>query len=227
MDLDGEDYGIIPAYAGSTPAGRRPRQGHPDHPRIRGEHTPEDVNALQLGGSSPHTRGARVKSEGSDMGHRIIPAYAGSTSSYPTCELPRTDHPRIRGEHFRDATPEDVNARIIPAYAGSTGFSPSMSGAAEDHPRIRGEHSEPSRRGGPMSGSSPHTRGAPHSALSPLLDDRIIPAYAGSTSRLRVSPPLIKDHPRIRGEHGDRVLLRRLDEGSSPHTRGALDLKAR
>ena len=166
MDLDGEDYGIIPAYAGSTPAGRRPRQGHPDHPRIR-------------------------------------------------------------GEHFRDATPEDVNARIIPAYAGSTGFSPSMSGAAEDHPRIRGEHSEPSRRGGPMSGSSPHTRGAPHSALSPLLDDRIIPAYAGSTSRLRVSPPLIKDHPRIRGEHGDRVLLRRLDEGSSPHTRGALDLKAR
>ena len=33
--------------------------------------------------------------------------------------------------------------------------------------------------------------------------------------------PVRPDHPRIRGEHGDGAVLDPVDEGSSPHTRGA------
>ena len=157
------NHGIIPAYAGSTTSlsskllvslGSSPHtRGAPqrfrtssllerDHPRIRGEHPLGDA--------------VRV------MGRGIIPAYAGSTAA-TTCALvgatgssPHTrgapflrsplkslpgDHPRIRGEHFREVARERLRAGIIPAYAGSTrtlaiGLSWLM-------------------------GSSPHTRGAP------------------------------------------------------------------
>ena len=50
---------IIPAYAGSTTACPSPSGAERDHPRIRGEHDPEDPLAMIDAGSSPHTRGAR------------------------------------------------------------------------------------------------------------------------------------------------------------------------
>ena len=70
------------------------------------------------------------------------------------------DHPRIRGEHRRIETLEDIGfgssphtrgalhrrqavrqaVRIIPAYAGSTGLCNLGPEAKPDHPRIRGEH---------------------------------------------------------------------------------------
>ena len=52
---------------------------------------------------------------------------------------------------------------------------------------------------------------------------RIIPAYAGSTMISMCGAGTRADHPRIRGEHcvNERLQLGR--EGSSPHTRGALD----
>ena len=50
-------------------------------------------------------------------------------------------------------------------------------------------------------GSSPHTRGAHLRRISHFLDDRIIPAYAGSTQAPARIPHLVQDHPRIRGEH--------------------------
>ena len=70
---------IIPAYAGSTPAGPARGSRSPDHPRIRGEHLVTRDQTLVVGGSSPHTRGAR-------------PLRQPGIGS-------RRDHPRIRGEH--------------------------------------------------------------------------------------------------------------------------------
>ena len=70
-----------------------------------------------------------------------------------------------------------------------------------DHPRIRGEHLLSGVGGQDPAGSSPHTRGALSDAWRHWPVSGIIPAYAGSTSRLsrwRDSSP-----------------------GSSPHTRGA------
>ena len=176
-------HGIIPAYAGST------------HVAACLDHVAQ--------GSSPHTRGAPP----------------GTTPRATTSR----DHPRIRGEHLMSYSIRLCDPGIIPAYAGSTtrveimsagleGSSPHTRGAprrpprstrsAGDHPRIRGEHDVeqadevhllgiiPAYAGStppdgvphamPM-GSSPHTRGA-------LVQ-------SGSACSL------LRDHPRIRGEH--------------------------
>ena len=50
---------------------------------------------------------------------------------------------------------------------------------------------------------------------------RIIPAYAGSTSRSQPRAFQPMDHPRIRGEHPIAAKPDNLVMGSSPHTRGA------
>ena len=49
----------------------------------------------------------------------------------------------------------------------------------------------------------------------------IIPAYAGSTSKLTSTRQSRRDHPRIRGEHEANSLDGQTMAGSSPHTRGA------
>ena len=173
---------------------------------------------------------------------RIIPAYAGSTPAPPGPATYWPDHPRIRGEHFtiewevrpgrgssphtRGARPRGLHCRhtvgIIPAYAGSTRRHPPDEFLAGDHPRIRGEHlyfDKPQTRN---CGSSPHTRGAPHGSSWTWPGVRIIPAYAGSTSRRCRDFYHIPDHPRIRGEHDEDAVVVDEARGSSPHTRGAL-----
>ena len=56
-----QSWGIIPAYAGSTQSSRRFFRASQDHPRIRGEHpsfrNPPNITV----GSSPHTRGAPIR----------------------------------------------------------------------------------------------------------------------------------------------------------------------
>ena len=195
---------IIPAYAGSTGSCRPTRPSQEDHPRIRGEHcTFHASNALACG-SSPHTRGARRPS-GRRHGHR------GSS-------------PHTRGAQDT-AIIDQRSARIIPAYAGSTHCP--MSGPTEDrdHPRIRGEHDVRPGDLVCLVGSSPHTRGALQSRGAFPLAVRIIPAYAGSTARRAAGGRARSDHPRIRGEHGERRAGDRAHAGSSPHTRGALDFR--
>ena len=171
----------------------------------------------------------------------IIPAYAGSTAGDGGADEGGGDHPRIRGEHTVSvvgrvvrmgssphtrgapacATSARRPSRIIPAYAGSTLlFSPS-SRRKWDHPRIRGEHRIVTAVGDDDIGSSPHTRGAPVAELPALAQNRIIPAYAGSTSLVMRSCCLGRDHPRIRGEHDPSSGMSLQQMGSSPHTRGA------
>ena len=52
---------IIPAYAGSTPAGAGGLPSRRDHPRIRGEHGGQWTQDKVRVGSSPHTRGAHLE----------------------------------------------------------------------------------------------------------------------------------------------------------------------
>ena len=82
VGVDERDVGIIPACAGSTElhAGRRHRAG--DHPRMRGEHAPDNASATCSRGSSPHARGALVEELIVVGRHGIIPACAGSTLEY-------------------------------------------------------------------------------------------------------------------------------------------------
>ena len=212
---------IIPAYAGSTPDLVRYPQGAPDHPRIRGEHSPALMPIAGRSGSSPHTRGALKGSVGKATLEGIIPAYAGSTWPRDTKPYLVPDHPRIRGEHGAEADGAGREAWIIPAYAGSTRARRPRRRDRADHPRIRGEHVFLSSSGSFSPGSSPHTRGARLLYYDTDSVIRIIPAYAGSTFPSLASTSARRDHPRIRGEHHLRVVLVGPVAGSSPHTRGA------
>ena len=192
---------IIPAYAGSTFSLGAFLPCCTDHPRIRGEHAAPGSLVVDVGGSSPHTRGARSRSPARADQCRIIPAYAGSTPSLSSAHRPWSDHPRIRGEHtptvraahvFWGSSPHTRGApplldprsawvRIIPAYAGSTMPAPSSPSSERDHPRIRGEHMLAMARFKWEGGSSPHTRGARAHRGPQVPANGIIPAYAGST----------------------------------------------
>ena len=192
-----------------------------DHPRIRGEH-----------GTQSRLLTCRL---------RIIPAYAGSTSTPAPPTVSRRDHPRIRGEHRpvqprpgggAGSSPHTRGARhrhprpacrqrIIPAYAGSTRRSRSPRARPADHPRIRGEHCAIPVPPLAKFGSSPHTRGARPLRRNLPHRPRIIPAYAGSTSISTSRRREIADHPRIRGEHVSGCHCKFSLMGSSPHTRGA------
>ena len=212
-----------------------------DHPRIRGEHDLTCLLILEFAGSSPHTRGAPFVINWNTAKSRIIPAYAGSTASPHSGPCEDWDHPRIRGEHVDPITigigqwgssPHTrgalglwsircPSARIIPAYAGSTGVPSATACLAADHPRIRGEHDCSIYFTNFPTGSSPHTRGAPQRREVTHDQQRIIPAYAGSTARRRPHPRSPWDHPRIRGEHPRAPVTTVHGAGSSPHTRGA------
>ena len=158
--VDPIQLGIIPAYAGSTPATRPAPRRCEDHPRIRGEHGKASFYDGLPSGSSPHTRGAPPPTQVGVETTGIIPAYAGSTFAGLPGKIVKADHPRIRGEHAimhvyppvsRGSSPHTRGARaldrqeaqrhrIIPAYAGSTVDYEYLTTYYEDHPRIRGEH---------------------------------------------------------------------------------------
>ena len=195
---------IIPAYAGSTSASSSSWMRSADHPRIRGEHPVTLVTMGSSMGSSPHTRGAPGEDFLSHLMYRIIPAYAGSTGGAGTGLSVFGDHPRIRGEHAPSQAAAIEATGIIPAYAGSTKKRLRMRGRRRDHPRIRGEHVGVVAPAEDPVGSSPHTRGALRSGQHDDGQKRIIPAYAGSTSKSASHGPARPDHPRIRGEHSMR-----------------------
>ena len=232
---------IIPACAGSTRYQRRRKPPPWDHPRMRGEHSIPAAAKTSAMGSSPHARGAPAR----DLKHArrsgIIPACAGSTTGSPAARERRWDHPRMRGEHTlcrpcgwlrlgssphargapHESRTDCKRARIIPACAGSTHAPTNARSARRDHPRMRGEHSRNESPGQFAPGSSPHARGAPPQGR--LLHDAtgIIPACAGSTSAGRRLIKVLRDHPRMRGEHKSFGQSRGSVVGSSPHARGA------
>ena len=73
-------------------------------------------------------------------------------------------------------------------------------------------------------GSSPHTRGLPALGDVERQFVRIIPAHAGFTNGLAVFYFDTEDHPRTRGVYRDNVRNDIYERGSSPHTRGLLQI---
>ena len=194
--------GIIPAYAGSTPFTAAPPRTVRDHPRIRGEHSRRTDRCPYPTGSSPHTRGAPTWT-------RWTTSISGGSS--PHTRGAPTRRPRM-SMPFSGSSPHTRGAP--PAWRSS-------SWRDRDHPRIRGEHKSFRQAYGALGGSSPHTRGALTRSVSPPVQNRIIPAYAGSTGLSASTRSGAGDHPRIRGEHPARIDPARRPVGSSPHTRGA------
>ena len=74
-----------------------------DHPRMCGEHSSARMAPSAAGGSSPHVRGARFVPFSFRGGGGIIPACAGSTRAARDIKTLGRDHPRMCGEHSRNA----------------------------------------------------------------------------------------------------------------------------
>ena len=71
-------------------------------------------------------------------------------------------------------------------------------------------------------GSPPHTRGIRHGGSPLSFMTGITPAHAGNTLPHSVTIVPAPDHPRTRGEYGQRTCGQPADRGSPPHTRGIL-----
>ena len=173
---------------------------------------------------------------------RLIPASAGSTDQDPNSGASGWAHPRIRGErgwggrvdqrpqgsspHPRGAREHCLHRRrpagLIPASAGSTTTTTCVSSTTGAHPRIRGEHSATAVSLRSTGGSSPHPRGALKAPRPSTCHAWLIPASAGSTRTVPLTPLHGEAHPRIRGEHWSGGDYPAGSEGSSPHPRGAL-----
>ena len=91
--------GLIPAHAGSTRRIRPALVLSPAHPRSRGEHLDRTLAYHAHTGSSPLTRGARVRVPALGAPPRLIPAHAGSTRARRVVHCLDGAHPRSRGEH--------------------------------------------------------------------------------------------------------------------------------
>ena len=187
-------------------------------------------------------RGAHNIPIGAVPWNRIIPAYAGSTKAVLSRPPPGyQDHPRVCGEHALGADGHIGNpgssprmrgalvpwglliagGGIIPAYAGSTQKAAHRRRSQRDHPRVCGEHDKVPVDGLIVAGSSPRMRGALGVTSYYIEEERIIPAYAGSTFRQTWSQHDGADHPRVCGEHAIRKRRNRPGAGSSPRMRGA------
>ena len=170
----------------------------------------------------------------------IIPARAGFTRCWSRPFRAGRDHPRSRGVYAKTlrgaqallgSSPLARGLRvlprgvleilgIIPARAGFTTRSTGTGSRRPDHPRSRGVYGYVWEDGGDVLGSSPLARGLPLNAVSPVVDDRIIPARAGFTGGVRGRGRRGTDHPRSRGVYCTDGVTIGNGAGSSPLARG-------
>ena len=127
--------------------------------------------------------------------------------------------PRMRGTPFVRPACRYI-PWIIPAYAGNTNPHKTVHDCERDHPRVCGEHLPTASVFHPLTGSSPRMRGTPGCGAAALRQGGIIPAYAGNTQRAAFGPLVVRDHPRVCGEHYWRMTSPRAPRGSSPRMRG-------
>ena len=231
---------LIPAHAGKTCRRRCARSAAPAHPRSRGENAHALGRTLGWTGSSPLTRGKRLRVRCTRRRGRLIPAHAGKTRSCQVAGRSPPAHPRSRGENpcrgralrgRGGSSPltrgkQGVSVmntdivRLIPAHAGKTSVTTTHGGASRAHPRSRGENGQASASYFAGQGSSPLTRGKHH---TPRPDSRavgLIPAHAGKTICLPHEAAVDAAHPRSRGENGAGAVVGAGAAGSSPLTRG-------
>ena len=232
--------GLIPAHAGKTVWPVVRGQYAQAHPRSRGEN--RDVGRVRRTGqgSSPLTRGKRPASVYLVVFIGLIPAHAGKTVRESTTQNVPWAHPRSRGENLlrwlrvrvaRGSSPltrgKLVTCRaarrcrgLIPAHAGKTWRRGAGRPTRRAHPRSRGENRSTSSFSAGAAGSSPLTRGKPHTPRPSSRASRLIPAHAGKTTGRQVSRSAPWAHPRSRGENTCGLARADIVEGSSPLTRG-------
>ena len=237
--LIGKD-GITPAHAGTTSRGEGDSVRGQDHPRSRGDHFAEALEALPAGGLPPLTRGPQFAVGKNPASVGITPAHAGTTSRRAPRYRSPQDHPRSRGDHqfipfrfskHRGSPPltrgppgrvlqRCAADRITPAHAGTTPPHRSQYINPLDHPRSRGDHQGMYICPLAMSGSPPLTRGPHRDGDRRRQGVGITPAHAGTTLQQGRPHADLQDHPRSRGDHAMDIEVALVLYGSPPLTRG-------
>ena len=214
-------HGLIPAHAGKTSRAACLPPSSRAHPRSRGENALEGLDASEVEGSSPLTRGKHAAPHSTREQIGLIPAHAGKTVPCvaATCHL--RAHPRSRGENQTHALPERPDAGsspltrgkrrqrqvvlyrrgLIPAHAGKTNSLPRGARRWRAHPRSRGENHPLLQEQDRVRGSSPLTRGKPVTPGGESVKEGLIPAHAGKTRSPRSRRNNAWAHPRSRGEN--------------------------
>ena len=151
---------LIPAWAGKTTFLYPSLLSLPAHPRVGGENLLPAYEALKCFGSSPRGRGKLLFFTLLYSLCRLIPAWAGKTTSRANGDSTVTAHPRVGGEnqHPRingdkargssprgrgkpvDGVTEVERGRLIPAWAGKTKLRPRCHCRRRAHPRVGGEN---------------------------------------------------------------------------------------
>ena len=190
---------------------------------MRGEHPASARGGQGTIGSAPRARGTLRRPV--DFGNR------------------RGDQPRVRGEHAAvgaGACPADGSAprargtraasagsltlpRISPACAGNTSSIVFLRRQWPDQPRVRGEHQRRRKPSPTLAGSAPRARGTLGGRRILVQKGRISPACAGNTHVDERDKLRLADQPRVRGEHGEFLLLPEWEAGSAPRARGTHD----
>ena len=116
---------------------------------------------------------------------------------------------------------------LIPARAGTTRIAGRYRPAGRAHPRSRGDHEGGLKWLRTGAGSSPLARGPRRCRRHLHATAGLIPARAGTTILSPRASAEIGAHPRSRGDHARRVLVRLLVQGSSPLARGPLFARGR
>ena len=193
-------------------------------------------------GSSPRGRGKLRGVLDGDLDLRLIPAWAGKTSSPRPRISAEQAHPRVGGENRLEAEyvagPGGSSPRgrgkhhrhdrgrsaegLIPAWAGKTRARCDAGWRRRAHPRVGGENSCRLGRSPPSGGSSPRGRGKPTVRRHSRRRAGLIPAWAGKTSSRPATTTGTWAHPRVGGENSPDSSTLPVKKGSSPRGRGKL-----
>ena len=131
--------------------------------------------------------------------------------------------PRVRGKQLLDHVVWHSDG-LIPARAGKTSSRSSRSATLPAHPRVCGENRAFDVLSIGRMGSSPRMRGKRSSLHSNLVEDGLIPAHAGKTTKAQEIATQWPAHPRACGENSVPVEKSCIRGGSSPRMRGKLVL---
>ena len=125
----------------------------------------------------------------------------------------------MRGKD-REPDPCQSCPGITPAYAGKSTRPFSSGHENGDHPRVCGEKRKIAARLAQSTGSPPRMRGKAWADYRMKPNRGITPAYAGKSSFFCLLHRVVRDHPRVCGEKGQRPDSREQNQGSPPRMRG-------
>ena len=124
------------------------------------------------------------------------------------------------GENAFTASAPPSVARLIPAWAGKTFGNVRHRAGEGAHPRVGGENRVKGVAAVQLRGSSPRGRGKRLIPRSRQTWDRLIPAWAGKTSKRTRRSLTFSAHPRVGGENQAAPGDEGPPAGSSPRGRG-------